>query len=1218
MKKVSISVLFLVISMTLFSQSRLMHAWTFDDLQAADQTLKVIPSNIGEASDTAYIYLDGSHGSSDFLCAASETQLTAFGGTDLNDPRTTPDAGNSLVLVNSSANGNNIILKFSMKGLKNAEISFATRGTASGFDTHHWAWSTNGTVFTDFGINTANTSTSFTIQNMSLSAFPEINNADSVFIRLSVDGASNINGNNRLDNVLIHAENYYDLSVLEVSSPLDAVCGTMNDVVAVKIKNNSLYPVTDVNVSALVTHPDLSTELLEMLVNSIDPMQELNLSLGSISTLNSGVYNIKAYTNYEFDANNLNDTIDYQFTIADVFPIPFLSEIDDSAEDWFWIKNGFDFVAENTQNNNSRLLSAEVDSVQNQASFFNANMFDALEFHNHLIFDCRIIQDDYSTAYEMVEDDNINILISTDCGNSFSLFHSIHYENQIVDGEFRRVALPLNDYLGNKAIFKWEVNTADGNFVVQIDNIEVRNGDLWDLAAVSKVLPVNLPCGNLTDTLRAVFQNVGDGYVTDIPVAVQIFRPSPTMPPIVTYNDTIRDILAPNQEIEFTFSETINTTVAGKYSLMFRITHPFDTVATLGHNSNNVLFDSVRTVGPIVVPYYQGFESVSYLDNWDTDAQFDVANELIYADFLAAENSAYLQSNKRLGPIVSGHSLFFDYAFTMTNGTAVQMGLQDSISVWISDDCSLTYDLIHVVSASNHSVSNAMTRIELPLGNYIGSNIIVRFEMHSNTLDTRIKLDEIYIDGIPDINIVGNFVVNICEGNTYDITVDGSSNYEYVWFEASSPLVNLGTEQVLQVDQYGMYYVVATNGVGLTAQDSVHVNIIPLPVVELNLPSEQQQLCPNASFIYILGSSPAGGAFSGSGVSVNRFYPENAGVGVHVISYSVTQNSCTNVATDTIEVFPVTDVTFSGLIDMCLNEAAVVLSQGLPTGGTYSGIGVSGNEFDPPAAGVNTHLITYTYTDDNNCVFSALDTIVVKPLPNAFAGNNTSLCQGDQTTLVASGGTDYLWNTQQNTNAIVVSPSQTTTYTVTVTGMNSCTNTSSVTVEVNEYPVASFTLPDDTVCMQTAAFELTGGSGTPAGGTGSYSGTGVSGTWFNPAIGLGTYAIRYTYSLNGCDSSVTRPITVVNCTGIVENSQASEILVLPNPADESFSIIFPELIGNASIVIYDVSGRKVFETEQMINESQKLDVNSYTWTSGVYFIQVQSGNRSYYQKLIKR
>ncbi|MDY0217361.1 MAG: T9SS type A sorting domain-containing protein, partial [Bacteroidales bacterium] len=625
-----------------------------------------------------------------------------------------------------------------------------------------------------------------------------------------------------------------------------------------------------------------------------------------------------------------------------------------------------------------------------------------------------------------------------------------------------------------------------------------------------------------------------------------------------------------------------------------------------------------RTVGPVVVPYYQGFESESYLDNWESDASFDLSNELIYADFSASKNNAYLQSNKRLGPIASGHSLFFDYIYTMIDGTAVQMGLQDSISVWISDDCAITYELLHVISASNHTVSNAMTRVQLPLVDYVGSNIVVRFEMHSNTIDSRIKLDEIYIDGLPDISIPGNYIVNVCEGNTHNITVNGSSSFQYKWFEGSSPLVSLGTEQHLEVNQSGIYHVVATNGVGLTAQDSVQINIIPLPDVELNLPLEQKTLCPNAAFIYLSGNSPVGGTFSGSGVSVNRFYPENAGVGIHVITYTVTQNSCTNTATDTIEVFPVTSVIFSGLSDLCLNESALVLSQGFPTGGTYSGIGVSGNEFNPQTAGVNTHLITYSYTDDNNCIFTAVDTIVVKPLPNAFAGNNTAICQGDHTTLVASGGAHYLWNTQQNTNAIVVSPSQTTTYTVTVTGMNGCTNTSSVTVTVNEYPVATFVLPEDTVCLQTAAFELSGGSGTPAGGTGSYSGTGVSGSWFNPAIGLGPYAIRYTYSLNGCDSSITRFITVVNCTGIDENSDLSQIVVLPNPADESFSILFSELIKNANIVIYDVSGRKVFETEQMINESKKLDINSSAWTSGVYFIQVQSGNRSHYQKLIKR
>lgn len=1216
MKKVLIFVLLLLVSVTIFSQSRMMYSWTFDDLLPADQTAKAIPSNLGEANEPAYIFLDGSNGSSDFLCASSGTQLTAFGGTTINDPRTTSIAGNSLVLVNSSANNFHMVLKFSMKGLKNAEISFATRGTTAGFNSHQWAWSIDGLTFNDFGVNTANTSTTFELRNLSLASIPQINNMDSVFLRLTIDGASEANGNNRFDNIQINAENFYDLSVLEVLNPENALCGTPNDEVLVKIKNNSLYNVSDFSLHALLTFPDLTTQLLSLPINSIDSMLEMNVSLGNISTLNSGNYHIKAYHDFEFDDNHLNDTLMYQFQIADVFSIPFLADLEDPGDDWMWISNGFSFVAPNLQNNSSRILSAEVNDSQIQADFHNINTIGNISFHNHLVFDCRILYPDYSTAYEMAEEDSLNIFVSTDCGNSFSLFHSVNSENQNVGNDFRRIALPLNQFSGNKAVFKWVLSTADSNFVVQIDNIEVRNGDLWNMAVVSKVLPVNLPCGSLTDTVRVIYQNVGDGYVTDIPVAVQISRPY--MPLFVTYNDTIRQTLSPGEQIEFTFSQTINTTVAGKYTFMMRVSHPFDTVATLGHNANNVVFDSVRTVSPISVPYYQGFETVSYTNHWNTNAQFNAVDEMIYADFSVSQNSAYLQSNKRLGAITSGQFLFFDYAYTLANGTAVQMGLNDSISVWISDDCGENYDLIHVVSVSNHVVSNSMTRVQLPLTSYLGSSIVVRFEMNSNTSDSRIKIDEIYIDGLPQVNIPGNYVVNICEGVTHNINVTGASNLQYEWYESSSPSVILGDEQQLPVNQSGVYVVVATNAVGLSAQDSVQINVVALPIVELNLPLAQKYLCPNESFVVLTGNTPSGGTFSGTGVSVNRFYPQNAGVGTHVITYSVTQNGCTNTASDTIVVRPFTAVSFSGLTDVCLNDAQINLTQGTPSGGTYSGMGVNGTVFNPQTAGVNTHLITYSFTDNNNCTFTAVDTIIVKPLPNAFAGNNTAICQGNQTTLVASGGTQYVWNTQQQTNAIVVNPSQTTSYTVTVTGMNGCTNTSSVTVTVNEYPVATFVLPEDTVCMQTTAFELSGGSGFPAGGTGSYSGTGVSGMWFNPAIGMGTYPIRYTYSLNGCDSSVTRPITVVNCTSIDEFQESSQIAVHPNPSDGVFNIVFSDMKGVVSVKIFEISGRIIYEEEMNVTSSSTLSVNSESWTTGIYIIQILNENRNHFKKLIKK
>lgn len=62
---------------------------------------------------------------------------------------------------------------------------------------------------------------------------------------------------------------------------------------------------------------------------------------------------------------------------------------------------------------------------------------------------------------------------------------------------------------------------------------------------------------------------------------------------------------------------------------------------------------------------------------------------------------------------------------------------------------------------------------------------------------------------------------------------------------------------------------------------------------------------------------------------------------------------------------------------ICINSSLLVLSGESIPGGTYSGPGVSSNNFDPSAAGIGSAAIIYTYTDANNCISTALDQINV-------------------------------------------------------------------------------------------------------------------------------------------------------------------------------------------------------------------------------------------------
>ncbi|HYG51747.1 MAG TPA: T9SS type A sorting domain-containing protein, partial [Flavobacteriales bacterium] len=62
---------------------------------------------------------------------------------------------------------------------------------------------------------------------------------------------------------------------------------------------------------------------------------------------------------------------------------------------------------------------------------------------------------------------------------------------------------------------------------------------------------------------------------------------------------------------------------------------------------------------------------------------------------------------------------------------------------------------------------------------------------------------------------------------------------------------------------------------------------------------------------------------------------------------------------------------------ICDDDLPVTLSGGSPSGGVYSGTGVTGSTFDPIAAGAGTHVITYTFTNGSGCSDTATDSYVV-------------------------------------------------------------------------------------------------------------------------------------------------------------------------------------------------------------------------------------------------
>ena len=141
---------------------------------------------------------------------------------------------------------------------------------------------------------------------------------------------------------------------------------------------------------------------------------------------------------------------------------------------------------------------------------------------------------------------------------------------------------------------------------------------------------------------------------------------------------------------------------------------------------------------------------------------------------------------------------------------------------------------------------------------------------------------------------------------------------------------------------------------------------------------------------------------------------------------------------------------------ICIGKSATLLASG---GTSYAW---NTNPVQTTASITVSPTATTTYvvtvTNANGCTDTESKILTVNPLPVAAITGDLTICIGENTTLTASGGTSYVWNTTpaQTTAAITVAPTTTTTYTVTVTNANGCTDTESATVSVstNNQPVA--------------------------------------------------------------------------------------------------------------------------------------------------------------------
>lgn len=194
----------------------------------------------------------------------------------------------------------------------------------------------------------------------------------------------------------------------------------------------------------------------------------------------------------------------------------------------------------------------------------------------------------------------------------------------------------------------------------------------------------------------------------------------------------------------------------------------------------------------------------------------------------------------------------------------------------------------------------------------------------------------------------------ICDGDAAVITASGADTYS--WDNG----LGAGDTHSVSPTANTTYTVIGTDANGCSASDAVTITVNPTPTVGAGTNLEA---CEGGE-ITLTASNPDGATISWNN-SVNDGVAFTATAST---TYTVTADLNGCISTDEIEVTvnPLPTVDMGADEEMC-NTAGVFNLSGTPTGGTFSGPGVSGNEFNPQTAGVGIHTLSYEYTDANGC-----------------------------------------------------------------------------------------------------------------------------------------------------------------------------------------------------------------------------------------------------------
>jgi hypothetical protein len=275
---------------------------------------------------------------------------------------------------------------------------------------------------------------------------------------------------------------------------------------------------------------------------------------------------------------------------------------------------------------------------------------------------------------------------------------------------------------------------------------------------------------------------------------------------------------------------------------------------------------------------------------------------------------------------------------------------------------------------------------------------------------------------------------------------------------------------------------------------------------------------------------------------------------------------------------------------ICAGQSATLTANGAnayawSTGETGNSISVSPSE-------TTTFTLTGTTT---GCVSDAVSaTVTVNKVPTVLV-NSETICAGQSATLTASGANAYAWSTGETGNSISVSPSATTTFTLTGTTAGCVSDPVSAIVTVNALPIID--LGADIVLQQGQQAVLNANS------------TDLIYLWSSgestPSIVVnvaGTYSVTVTNAA-GCSATDSVLVEIISATN--DPRTRYHILVAPNPV---LDILLVTCTGSStsSAQVIDNLGRVLVQDNTFEVDGATRRLSLAALPAGVYYLRMSS------------